>query len=116
MCKFYQGAEDKALEDKLKQMFETVHREKPDASRKVRLFYIYMFSFFRFLSLSCESMFVCFVFVWSGSSLIHMGLGIARVVLCGTKEDRQRDVGGYRERVREGCFGGEPGRHVKTIL
>ncbi|KAI0143861.1 ribosomal RNA methyltransferase MRM2 [Hypoxylon sp. NC0597] len=33
VCKFYQGAEDKDLELKLKKMFEKVHREKPDSSR-----------------------------------------------------------------------------------
>ncbi|PNS20676.1 hypothetical protein CAC42_2921 [Sphaceloma murrayae] len=34
VCKFYQGGEDKALEMKLKKLFEKVVREKPDASRK----------------------------------------------------------------------------------
>ncbi|KAK3395272.1 FtsJ-like methyltransferase-domain-containing protein [Podospora didyma] len=33
VCKFYQGAEDKAFENKLKKMFAKVHREKPDSSR-----------------------------------------------------------------------------------
>ncbi|KAK3295041.1 FtsJ-like methyltransferase-domain-containing protein [Chaetomium fimeti] len=33
VCKFYQGAEDKAFETLLKGMFERVHREKPEASR-----------------------------------------------------------------------------------
>lgn len=33
MCKFYQGAEDKALEKRLKTLFEKVHREKPESSR-----------------------------------------------------------------------------------
>ncbi|KAI0134518.1 ribosomal RNA methyltransferase MRM2 [Xylariales sp. AK1849] len=33
VCKFYQGAEDKDLELKLKKMFGRVHREKPDSSR-----------------------------------------------------------------------------------
>lgn len=37
MCKFYQGAEDKALEKQLKSMFAKVFREKPESSRKVRL-------------------------------------------------------------------------------
>lgn len=37
MCKFYQGAEDKSLELKLKSLFAKVHREKPESSRKVRL-------------------------------------------------------------------------------
>lgn len=36
LCKFYQGAEDKALELKLRALFERVHREKPASSRKVR--------------------------------------------------------------------------------
>lgn len=36
LCKFYQGPEDKALETKLKRLFEKVHREKPDSSRSVR--------------------------------------------------------------------------------
>ncbi|KAI1345055.1 23S ribosomal RNA methyltransferase [Xylariaceae sp. FL0016] len=33
LCKFYQGAEDKDLETKLKKMFGKVHREKPESSR-----------------------------------------------------------------------------------
>ncbi|EXJ76444.1 ribosomal RNA large subunit methyltransferase J [Cladophialophora psammophila CBS 110553] len=33
VCKFYQGAEDKALERSLKAMFHKVHREKPESSR-----------------------------------------------------------------------------------
>ncbi|KAF7911810.1 hypothetical protein EAE99_010992 [Botrytis elliptica] len=33
VCKFYQGAEDKELELKLKKMFAAVHREKPESSR-----------------------------------------------------------------------------------
>lgn len=33
MCKFYQGAEDKALEKRLKTLFEKVYREKPESSR-----------------------------------------------------------------------------------
>jgi 21S rRNA (uridine2791-2'-O)-methyltransferase len=36
VCKFYQGAEDKALEMLLKKMFAKVHREKPESSRSVR--------------------------------------------------------------------------------
>ena len=35
LCKFYQGAEDKAFETKLKKLFERVHREKPESSRSV---------------------------------------------------------------------------------
>lgn len=35
ICKYYQGAEEKLLEKRLKRMFEKVHREKPDASREV---------------------------------------------------------------------------------
>jgi hypothetical protein len=35
VCKFYQGAEDKALEAKLKKMFGKVYREKPESSRSV---------------------------------------------------------------------------------
>jgi 21S rRNA (uridine2791-2'-O)-methyltransferase len=38
VCKFYQGAEDKALEMKLKKMFAKVHREKPESSRSVSLY------------------------------------------------------------------------------
>jgi len=34
VCKFYQGSEDRLLEQKLKKMFHKVHREKPDSSRK----------------------------------------------------------------------------------
>ncbi|KAK8124569.1 ribosomal RNA large subunit methyltransferase J [Apiospora kogelbergensis] len=34
VCKFYAGAEDKELEEKLKKMFAKVYREKPDSSRK----------------------------------------------------------------------------------
>ncbi|PHH86670.1 hypothetical protein CDD83_9898 [Cordyceps sp. RAO-2017] len=33
VCKFYQGADDKALELRLKKLFTRVHREKPDSSR-----------------------------------------------------------------------------------
>ncbi|KAG9237584.1 ribosomal RNA methyltransferase FtsJ domain-containing protein, partial [Amylocarpus encephaloides] len=33
VCKFYQGAEDKILEKRLKKLFATVHREKPESSR-----------------------------------------------------------------------------------
>ncbi|KAF7904942.1 uncharacterized protein EAF01_005464 [Botrytis porri] len=33
VCKFYQGAEDKELELKLRKMFAMVHREKPESSR-----------------------------------------------------------------------------------
>ncbi|KAK4239941.1 hypothetical protein C8A03DRAFT_42483 [Achaetomium macrosporum] len=33
VCKFYQGAEDKAFENLLKKMFARVHREKPESSR-----------------------------------------------------------------------------------
>jgi 21S rRNA (uridine2791-2'-O)-methyltransferase len=35
VCKYYQGAEDKVLESRMKRLFEKVHREKPEASRKV---------------------------------------------------------------------------------
>ena len=35
LCKFFAGAEDAALEKKLKRLFEKVHREKPDSSRNV---------------------------------------------------------------------------------
>lgn len=35
LCKFYQGAEDKAFELRLKKLFEKVHKEKPESSRKV---------------------------------------------------------------------------------
>ena len=34
VCKFYQGAEDKAFEKSMKAMFHKVHREKPESSRK----------------------------------------------------------------------------------
>ncbi|KAJ5875548.1 uncharacterized protein N7473_012895 [Penicillium subrubescens] len=37
VCKFYQGAEDKELEMHLKDMFQKVHRLKPESSRSVRL-------------------------------------------------------------------------------
>jgi 21S rRNA (uridine2791-2'-O)-methyltransferase len=37
VCKFYNGGEDKELEKRLKALFEKVHREKPDSSRKVRI-------------------------------------------------------------------------------
>lgn len=33
VCKYYQGSEDKALEKKLRRMFEKVFREKPESSR-----------------------------------------------------------------------------------
>lgn len=35
VCKFYQGSEDKALEQRLKKIFAKVYREKPDSSRSV---------------------------------------------------------------------------------
>jgi len=38
VCKFYQGAEDKALEKKLRTLFEKVYREKPESSRNVGLY------------------------------------------------------------------------------
>lgn len=37
VCKFYQGAEDKELERKLKRLFERVHRSKPPTSRIVSI-------------------------------------------------------------------------------
>ncbi|MCJ1389788.1 2' O-ribose methyltransferase [Xylographa bjoerkii] len=37
VCKFYQGAEEKALETRLKALFAKVHREKPESSRSVGL-------------------------------------------------------------------------------
>lgn len=37
ICKFYQGTEDKALENRLKMLFAKVHRDKPESSRKVCL-------------------------------------------------------------------------------
>jgi len=39
VCKFYQGAEDKELEKRLRQMFRSVHREKPESSRSVSHFF-----------------------------------------------------------------------------
>ncbi|KAH8905650.1 ribosomal RNA methyltransferase MRM2 [Coniochaeta sp. PMI_546] len=33
ICKFYQGKEDKVLENKLKKIFKRVLREKPESSR-----------------------------------------------------------------------------------
>lgn len=35
VCKFYQGSEDKALEKQLRELFEKVHRLKPESSRSV---------------------------------------------------------------------------------
>lgn len=35
LCKYYQGAEEKPFETKLKRLFAKVHREKPDSSRSV---------------------------------------------------------------------------------
>jgi hypothetical protein len=35
VCKFYQGAEDKELEKRLRGMFDKVFRDKPESSRKV---------------------------------------------------------------------------------
>ncbi|KAG9966300.1 FtsJ-domain-containing protein, partial [Aureobasidium melanogenum] len=34
LCKFYQGSEDKAFENRLKKLFDKVHKEKPESSRK----------------------------------------------------------------------------------
>ncbi|KAK3503615.1 ribosomal RNA methyltransferase FtsJ domain-containing protein [Neurospora crassa] len=36
VCKFYQGSEDKKLENMLKKLFTKVHRDKPDSSRSHR--------------------------------------------------------------------------------
>ncbi|KAJ9625561.1 2' O-ribose methyltransferase [Taxawa tesnikishii (nom. ined.)] len=33
LCKFYQGAEDKLFETRLRKLFDKVHREKPESSR-----------------------------------------------------------------------------------
>jgi 21S rRNA (uridine2791-2'-O)-methyltransferase len=41
LCKFYQGAEEKAFETKLKRLFAKVSREKPDSSRTVCCFALY---------------------------------------------------------------------------
>lgn len=38
ICKYYQGAEEKLFEKKLKRLFEKVHREKPESSRDVSWF------------------------------------------------------------------------------
>jgi len=38
VCKFYQGSEDKALEESLKKVFRNVYREKPNSSRKASSF------------------------------------------------------------------------------
>jgi 21S rRNA (uridine2791-2'-O)-methyltransferase len=35
VCKFYQGAEDKELEQQLRNLFQKVHRLKPESSRSV---------------------------------------------------------------------------------
>lgn len=37
ICKFYQGAEDKQLEKQLKELFQKVHRLKPESSRSVKI-------------------------------------------------------------------------------
>jgi len=34
VCKFFAGSEDGGLEKRLKKVFEKVHRDKPNASRK----------------------------------------------------------------------------------
>lgn len=34
LCKYYQGAEDKQFEKRLRALFDRVHRIKPDSSRK----------------------------------------------------------------------------------
>lgn len=38
ICKFYQGAEDKELEEHLRKLFRKVHRLKPESSRDVCAF------------------------------------------------------------------------------
>ena len=35
VCKFYQGAEDKLLEKRIRRLFDKAHRDKPSASRSV---------------------------------------------------------------------------------
>lgn len=37
VAKFYQGSEDKLLEQKICRLFHKVHRDKPSASRSVSL-------------------------------------------------------------------------------
>lgn len=37
MAKFYDGAESKEFERKLKVLFRSVHREKPESSRSVSI-------------------------------------------------------------------------------
>ncbi|KAL8762505.1 MAG: hypothetical protein Q9184_001505 [Pyrenodesmia sp. 2 TL-2023] len=37
VCKYYQGAEEKALENRLRKLFSKVHRDKPESSRNVGL-------------------------------------------------------------------------------
>ena len=55
VCKFYQGAEDKAFETLLRKMFAKVHREKPESSRSVRSFLFFPFlSFLSFPSPICS--------------------------------------------------------------
>jgi FtsJ-like methyltransferase len=65
VCKFYQGAEDKALEKSLKRLFHKVHREKPESSRSV---WLISFRLWHII-------------------LIRL-IGIERIVLCGYQKTR----------------------------
>jgi 21S rRNA (uridine2791-2'-O)-methyltransferase len=85
VCKFYQGSEDKMLENKLKKMFAKVFREKPESSRSVSI------------PLSANS---CF-----GPDPLSPGTawltrcfsptGVQGGLLCRLEEERRRDVAGY---------------------
>lgn len=44
VCKFYQGSEDKLLEQKLRKLFAKVYREKPESSRSVSAVRVVHFS------------------------------------------------------------------------
>ena len=69
VCKFYQGAEDKALELLLKKMFARVHREKPESSRSVSPFCLFV------------CLFVCPIHCLSRSN--EYVTGVERGLLCG---------------------------------
>lgn len=92
VCKFYQGKEDKALEDKLKKMFKRVCREKPESSRSVS-------------SVVCVVNIRCWnkspvrpeVYALNAkSSCAH--LGIEGGILCGVTKESPRHVGRHRGR------------------
>ncbi|KAK0708405.1 FtsJ-like methyltransferase-domain-containing protein [Lasiosphaeris hirsuta] len=77
VCKFYQGAEDKAFENLLKKMFTKVHREKPESSRSV----------------STPTPIVSLRHTCLGARLLTSALGITRGLFCCFEEETEHHPG-----------------------